>query len=51
MRIAIYPGTFDPMTNGHRDIVGRASLLIRLIILVADNPNKRPIFSVEERKR
>ena len=41
MRVAIYPGTFDPMTNGHLDIVRRATRLFdRLIILVADNPDK-----------
>jgi pantetheine-phosphate adenylyltransferase len=50
VRIAIYPGTFDPMTNGHLDIVERASLLMdRLIILVADNTTKQPIFSAAER--
>jgi pantetheine-phosphate adenylyltransferase len=50
VRVAIYPGTFDPMTNGHLDIVERASLLMdRLIILVADNTTKQPIFSAAER--
>lgn len=50
MRIAIYPGTFDPMTNGHLDIVARAARLFdQLIVLVADNPLKHPMFSAEER--
>lgn len=50
MRIAIYPGTFDPMTNGHLDIVQRAARLFdRLIVLVADNPLKHPMFSAGER--
>lgn len=50
MRVAIYPGTFDPMTNGHLDIVARAARLFdRLIVLVADNPGKHPIFSAAER--
>jgi pantetheine-phosphate adenylyltransferase len=50
VRVAIYPGTFDPMTNGHLDIVERAARLFdRLIVLVADNPTKEPIFSAAER--
>ena len=50
VQIALYPGTFDPMTNGHLDIVERAlNLFDRVIILVADNPNKHPIFSADER--
>lgn len=49
-RTAIYPGTFDPMTLGHLDIVSRASHLCdRLIIGVAPNEDKRPLFSLEER--
>ena len=49
-RIAIYPGTFDPMTMGHVDIATRAlSLCDRLIIAVGDNRNKNPLFSVAER--
>lgn len=49
--IAIYPGTFDPFTNGHIDIVERALRIFdRLIIAVAANPAKDPLFTVEERK-
>jgi len=47
---AIYPGTFDPITNGHVDIITRASTLFdEIIVAVADNPKKKPMFSVEER--
>lgn len=50
-RIAVYPGTFDPVTNGHLDIVARASRLFdHVIVAVANNPSKNPLFSVEERK-
>ncbi|WP_104722388.1 pantetheine-phosphate adenylyltransferase [Helicobacter mesocricetorum] len=49
-RIAIYPGTFDPITNGHLDIIKRASLLFDgLIIAVAKSESKNPFFSVEKR--
>lgn len=48
--IAVYPGTFDPMTNGHTDLVERASRLFgRLVVAVADSPHKEPAFSLEER--
>ena len=48
--VAIYPGTFDPVTNGHLDIVARASKLYhRVIIAVATNQGKNPLFSLEER--
>lgn len=47
---AIYPGTFDPMTNGHLDIVTRAALMFDSIVLaVAASPSKKPMFSLEER--
>ncbi|MDH5357222.1 MAG: pantetheine-phosphate adenylyltransferase [Gammaproteobacteria bacterium] len=47
---AIYPGTFDPITNGHIDLVMRASKLFdRVIVAVAINPSKAPTFSLEER--
>ncbi|HST06491.1 MAG TPA: pantetheine-phosphate adenylyltransferase [Chloroflexia bacterium] len=49
-RIAIYPGTFDPITMGHLDIATRAlTLCDRLIIAVGDNRNKSPLFNIEER--
>lgn len=49
-RTALYPGTFDPLTNGHLDIIGRAVKLVdKLIIGVAINEAKRPLFSLEER--
>lgn len=49
-QIAIYPGTFDPITYGHIDVVRRATALFpRVIVLVAKNPSKQPLFSDEER--
>ncbi|MDK9701533.1 MAG: pantetheine-phosphate adenylyltransferase [Sulfuritalea sp.] len=49
-RIAVYPGTFDPLTSGHEDIVRRASSLFeRVIIGVAESRAKRPLFSLAER--
>lgn len=49
-RIALYPGSFDPVTNGHLDVVRHAvGLCDRLIAAIAVNPNKKPLFSVEER--
>ena len=50
MKIAIYPGSFDPITNGHLDILNRAcSLFDKVIVLVAVNSNKASNFSIEER--
>ena len=50
MRIAICPGSFDPVTNGHVDIFERASKLFDvLIIAVFHNPNKKPLFDMAER--
>ncbi|GGH60347.1 pantetheine-phosphate adenylyltransferase [Frigidibacter albus] len=50
MRIGLYPGTFDPVTLGHIDIIERASLLVdRLVIGVAINRDKGPLFTLEER--
>jgi len=50
MRIALYPGTFDPITLGHIDIIRRASPMVdRLVIGVAINRDKGPLFSLEER--
>ena len=50
MRIGLYPGTFDPITLGHVDIIRRASMLVdRLVIGVAINRDKSPLFDLEER--
>jgi pantetheine-phosphate adenylyltransferase len=50
-RIGLYPGTFDPLTLGHMDIIGRAVKLVdHLVIGVATNPSKSPLFSLEERQ-
>ena len=47
---AIYPGTFDPLTNGHSDLVLRAARLFDSVVVgVASNPSKQPLFSLEER--
>jgi pantetheine-phosphate adenylyltransferase len=49
-RIGIYPGTFDPVTNGHIDIIKRAATLVdKLVVAVSVNAGKGPIFTVEER--
>jgi pantetheine-phosphate adenylyltransferase len=49
-RVGVYPGTFDPPTNGHLDVIGRAArLLDKLVIGVAVNSGKGPLFSLEER--
>lgn len=49
-KIGIYPGTFDPITNGHIDIVRRALVVVdRLVVAVATDTNKHPIFTLEER--
>jgi len=55
MRLAVYPGSFDPVTNGHLDIVQRTLACFdrdddRVVVAVADNPRKTPLFTVEERK-
>ena len=51
MRTAIYPGSFDPFTNGHLDVVQRAARLFdRVIVAVAKSDGKHPIFTLEERK-
>ena len=50
MRTGVYPGTFDPVTLGHMDIIRRATKLVdRLVIGVTTNPSKSPLFTVEER--
>jgi len=50
--LAVYPGTFDPITNGHVDILCRAlGLFDKVVVALADNPRKRPLFSLRERVR
>lgn len=50
MRIAVYPGSFDPITNGHLDVIERAACLFdRLVVAVARNAKKHPLFTIEER--
>ena len=50
MKVAVYPGTFDPVTLGHLDIIRRGAHLVdKLVIGVTTNPSKEPMFSVEER--
>ncbi len=52
MRTVVYPGSFDPLTNGHLDVVERASKLFdQVIVAVAKNDDKRPMFTQAERKR
>ena len=49
-RSAVYPGTFDPITNGHHDLIRRAAgIFDRVVIGIAANPGKAPLFTVEER--
>jgi len=51
-RIALYPGTFDPITNGHLDIIQRATMLCdHLVVAIARNPDKHPLLSLEQRVR
>ncbi|MBN1154833.1 pantetheine-phosphate adenylyltransferase [candidate division KSB1 bacterium] len=50
MRIGIYPGTFDPITNGHIDIILRSTMIFdQVVVAVTTNQNKSPLFTVEER--
>ncbi|HUB86678.1 MAG TPA: pantetheine-phosphate adenylyltransferase [Verrucomicrobiae bacterium] len=50
MRTAIYPGSFDPLTNGHLDVIQRAAKLFdRVVVAIAKNESKHPLFSLEER--
>lgn len=50
MTLGVYPGTFDPITHGHRDIIARSLRIFdRIIVAVASNPNKHPLFDVAER--
>ena len=49
MRIAVYPGSFDPVTNGHLDIIKRsAKMFDKVIVAVVRNYNKKPLFTTEE---
>src|SRR6478672_12617819 len=51
MRTAIYPGSFDPVTNGHLDVIQRATKLFdRIVVAVAKNESKNPLFDLEERR-
>ncbi|HEY5597167.1 MAG TPA: pantetheine-phosphate adenylyltransferase [Kiloniellales bacterium] len=50
LRVGVYPGTFDPITKGHKDIITRAAAVVdRLVVAVATNGGKDPLFSVDER--
>jgi pantetheine-phosphate adenylyltransferase len=50
MVVAVYPGTFDPLTYGHMDIIERAAALVdKLIVGIYENPDKQPLFSLEQR--
>jgi pantetheine-phosphate adenylyltransferase len=49
-RVAVYPGTFDPITNGHTDLVARAARVFpKVIVAIAESPHKKPLFSLGER--
>ena len=51
MKTAVYPGSFDPATNGHIDVIERALRLFdKVIVAVGDNPGKKPTFTIEERR-
>lgn len=50
MKRAMYPGTFDPITTGHRDVIARASNLFdEVVVVIMQNPNKHPLFTEKER--
>lgn len=49
-RIAIYPGTFDPLTNGHTDLIERAARMFdKVVVAIAESPHKKPAFPLQER--
>ncbi len=49
-KYALYPGTFDPITNGHADLIERAaSMFSKVTVAVANNPSKKPLFNLDER--
>ena len=49
-RTAVYPGTFDPITNGHTDLLSRAARVFsKVIVAIAESPHKKPLFSLDER--
>ncbi|MFM1943890.1 MAG: phosphopantetheine adenylyltransferase [Verrucomicrobiota bacterium] len=51
MKLVVYPGSFDPLTNGHLDLIERAvKLFDRVIVAIAENESKHPLFTLEERK-
>ena len=50
MNVAVYPGSFDPITNGHLDVIGRAARVFdRVVVAVLENPRKQPLLSAEDR--
>lgn len=50
MNIAVYPGTFDPVTNGHLDLITRAlTVFDKVVVAIAENPSKTPLFTTQER--
>ena len=52
MTVALYPGTFDPLTNGHLDLIKRSVRMFdKVVVAIFENPTKGPLFSVEERRR
>jgi len=51
MRVAVYPGSFDPVTYGHLDIIERgAKIFDKVVVAILENPNKNPLFTIEQRK-